>query len=53
MDAIAWMAHQENHHPDMEIGYNYCVVKYQTHAVKGLTPNDFICAAKVDLLYPI
>ena len=52
VNAIAWMAHQENHHPDMEVGYNYCVVKYQTHAVRGLTLNDFICAAKVDLLYP-
>ncbi len=48
VNAIAWMAHQENHHPDMEIGYNYCLVKYSTHTIGGLSENDFICAAKVD-----
>lgn len=48
VNAIAWIAHQENHHPDMEIGFNYCLVKYTTHAVNGLTKNDFICAAKVN-----
>ena len=48
--AIAWIANQENHHPDLEIGFNYCLVKYTTHAVDGLTKNDFICAAKVDAL---
>jgi 4a-hydroxytetrahydrobiopterin dehydratase len=50
VNAIAWIANQENHHPDLEVGYNYCVVKYTTHAVDGLTQNDFICAAKVDQL---
>lgn len=50
VNAIAWIANQENHHPDMEVGYNYCIVKFMTHAVKGLTQNDFICAAKIDLL---
>ena len=50
VNAIAWIANQENHHPDMEVGYNYCLVKYTTHAVDGLTQNDFICAAKVDKL---
>lgn len=50
VNAIAWIANQENHHPDMEVGYNYCNVKYMTHAVNGLTKNDFICAAKVDAL---
>ncbi|OGT64026.1 MAG: 4a-hydroxytetrahydrobiopterin dehydratase [Gammaproteobacteria bacterium RIFCSPHIGHO2_12_FULL_45_9] len=50
VNAIAWMAHQENHHPDLEVGYNYCHVKYNTHAVDGLTKNDFICAAKIDAL---
>ncbi|EKD70232.1 MAG: hypothetical protein ACD_46C00592G0002 [uncultured bacterium] len=50
VNAIAWIANQENHHPDLEVGYNYCVVKYTTHAVNGLTKNDFICAAKVDQL---
>lgn len=50
VNAIAWIANQENHHPDLEVGYNYCVVKYMTHAVKGLTKNDFICAAKINQL---
>ena len=50
VNAVAWMAHQENHHPDMEIGFNYCTVKYTTHAINGLSENDFICAAKVNLL---
>ncbi len=48
VNAIAWIAHQENHHPDIEFGYNYCNVKYTTHAIEGLSENDFICAAKVD-----
>lgn len=51
VNAIAWIAHQENHHPDLEIGYQKCTVKYTTHAIKGLSWNDFICAAKVDVLY--
>lgn len=50
VNAIAWIANQENHHPDLEVGYNYCHVKYTTHAVDGLTQNDFICAAKIDAL---
>lgn len=50
VNAVAWIANQENHHPDMEVGYNYCLVKYTTHAVEGLTQNDFICAAKINLL---
>ncbi|MCC2666582.1 MAG: putative pterin-4-alpha-carbinolamine dehydratase [Gammaproteobacteria bacterium] len=50
VNAIAWIAHQENHHPDMEIGYNYCFIKYSTHVIGGLSENDFICAAKVDRL---
>jgi 4a-hydroxytetrahydrobiopterin dehydratase len=48
VNAVAWIANQENHHPDMEVGFNYCVIKYTTHAIDGLTKNDFICAAKVD-----
>ncbi len=50
VNAIAWIANQENHHPDMEIGYNYCIVKFTTHAINGLTKNDFICAAKINQL---
>ena len=50
VNAIAWMAHQEKHHPDLEVSYNRCVVHYCTHCVDGLTENDFICAAKVDAI---
>lgn len=50
VNAIAWIANTENHHPDMEIGYNYCKVNFMTHAIKGLSHNDFICAAKIDKL---
>jgi 4a-hydroxytetrahydrobiopterin dehydratase len=50
VNALAFMAHQENHHPDIEMGYNYCRIRYMTHALGGLSLNDFICAAKVDKL---
>jgi 4a-hydroxytetrahydrobiopterin dehydratase len=50
VNAVAWLAHREDHHPDMEVGYSRCLVRYSTHAVKGLTENDFICAAKVNRL---
>lgn len=50
INAIAWIANKENHHPDLEAGYHYCRVKFYTHAIKGLSLNDFICAAKVDAL---
>lgn len=48
VNALAFIANQENHHPDLELGYNYCHVTFMTHALKGLTHNDFICAAKMD-----
>lgn len=50
VNAVAWIAHQENHHPDLEVGYKHCYVGYSTHAIDGLSENDFICAAKVDAL---
>ena len=50
VNAMAWIANKENHHPDIEAGYNYCHVRFMTHALKGLSLNDFICAAKVDAL---
>lgn len=53
VNAVAWMAHDENHHPDLEVGYNHCLVRYSTHAIGGLSLNDFICAAKVDALLAI
>ena len=50
VNALAWIANQENHHPDLEIGYNYCTITFTTHALNGLSHNDFICAAKADKL---
>jgi 4a-hydroxytetrahydrobiopterin dehydratase len=50
VNAIAHVANIEDHHPDLEVGYNYCRVRYSTHAVGGLSENDFICAAKIDQL---
>ncbi|MGD8360356.1 MAG: 4a-hydroxytetrahydrobiopterin dehydratase [Gemmatimonadota bacterium] len=49
-NAIAWISHTENHHPSLTVGYSRCEVVYSTHAVEGLTENDFICASKVDAL---
>src|ERR1044071_8248991 len=49
-NAVAHIANAEDHHPDMEVGYGYCRIKYTTHAIQGLSENDFICAAKVDQL---
>jgi 4a-hydroxytetrahydrobiopterin dehydratase len=51
VNALAWIANLENHHPDLELGYNYCHVTLMTHALNGLTHNDFICAAKIDELF--
>jgi len=50
VNALAWIAHRQDHHPDLQVGYNRCVVAYTTHAVGELSMNDFICAAKVDEL---
>lgn len=54
VNAVAYIVHQEDHHPDMEIGYSRCVVKFSTHSVNagkgGLSENDFICAAKIESL---
>ncbi|UFS70153.1 4a-hydroxytetrahydrobiopterin dehydratase [Geomonas sp. RF6] len=51
VNAIAWIAHAEGHHPDLEVSYRSCLVRYTTHAVRGLSENDFICAARVDALF--
>ena len=52
VNALAWVAHHQDHHPDLEVGYNRCVVHYSTHSVGGLSENDFICAASIDALVP-
>lgn len=53
INAIAWISHREDHHPDITVGYNKCSVEYTTHAIDGLSENDFICAAKIDTLFKI
>ena len=53
VNAAAWVSHREDHHPDMEVGYNKCRVRYSTHSVGGLSENDFICAAKLEALFSI
>jgi 4a-hydroxytetrahydrobiopterin dehydratase len=50
VNAVAWIAHRSDHHPDLEVGYNKCTVRFSTHSVGGLSDNDFIGAAKVDAL---
>jgi 4a-hydroxytetrahydrobiopterin dehydratase len=49
-NAIAWIANEQGHHPDLKVGYTYCEVVFTTHAIDGLSENDFICAAKIDQL---
>jgi 4a-hydroxytetrahydrobiopterin dehydratase len=50
VNAVAWVAHQEDHHPDLRVSYDRCRVSFHTHAIGGLSENDFICAAKVETL---
>lgn len=51
VNALAWIAHREDHHPDLEVAYSRCRVVYSTHAIDGLSENDLICAAKADALF--
>jgi 4a-hydroxytetrahydrobiopterin dehydratase len=53
VNATAWISHREDHHPDLEVGYNKCKMRYSTHSVGGLSENDFICAAKIDGLFTL
>ena len=50
--AIAMLAQAEDHHPDMQVGYNKLAVRYSTHSVGGLSENDFICASKINQMLP-
>ncbi|MEJ2360244.1 MAG: 4a-hydroxytetrahydrobiopterin dehydratase [Gammaproteobacteria bacterium] len=50
VNAVAWIAHQQDHHPDLEVSYSRCKIIYTTHSVGGLSQNDFICAAHIDML---
>ena len=48
VNVAAMVAHQQDHHPDMNVGYNTCRIEYSTHSVGGLSENDFICAEKTN-----
>lgn len=50
INGVAWIAHQQDHHPDISFGYKQATVRYSTHAISGLSENDFICAARIDAL---
>lgn len=51
VNALAWMVHREDHHPDLRVGYDRCEVRFRTHSAGGITENDFICAAKADAIF--
>lgn len=51
VNALAWMIHREDHHPDLVVRYDRCTVRWNTHSVGGLSDNDFICAARTDALF--
>lgn len=51
VNASAWISHRTDHHPDLDVGYNRCVVRYSTHSAGGLTEKDFACAARLDALF--
>ena len=48
VNMVAWIATNEGHHPDLQVSYGSCDVAWTTHAIDGLSDNDFICAAKID-----
>jgi 4a-hydroxytetrahydrobiopterin dehydratase len=50
VNAVAWIAHREDHHPDLAVSYNRCRVEWSTHSVGGLSENDFICAAHIEAM---
>ena len=50
VNAVAWVSHREDHHPELRVSYNRCRVEYSTHSVGGLSENDFICAARLEAL---
>ena len=50
VNAVAWIAHRADHHPDLSVHYNRCVVSWSTHDAGGITQNDLACAARVERL---
>jgi 4a-hydroxytetrahydrobiopterin dehydratase len=52
VNALAWVAHQQDHHPELVVGYRHCAVRFCTDSAGAtLTLNDLICAARVEALY--
>ncbi len=51
VNALAWVVHREDHHPELGVSYNRCVVRWNTHSVGGISENDFVCAAKTDAVF--
>ena len=49
-NAVAWIAHQRDHHPELRLAYRHCTVAWRTHDAGGITRLDFECAAQVDAL---
>ena len=47
---VGEIAEKEAHHPDISLGWGYCLIMIHTHAINGLSLNDFILAAKIDLI---
>jgi 4a-hydroxytetrahydrobiopterin dehydratase len=50
VNAVAFIAHEQDHHPDLSVHFNRCVVRFNTHAVSGISIADFDSAARVDAL---
>ena len=50
VNALAFIANRENHHPDLAVHYSKCTVRFNTHDVNGISVSDFFCASKVDAL---
>lgn len=51
VNALAWVVHREDHHPDLAVGYDRCTVRWNTHSAGGVTVNDLVCAARTDAVY--
>lgn len=51
VNAVAWIANTADHHPDLEVGYNRCKVRYSTHSAGGISEKDFACARKIEQLF--
>jgi 4a-hydroxytetrahydrobiopterin dehydratase len=50
VNALAWVAHRQDHHPDLSVHFDRCVVRFNTHDVGGISSTDFDCAAQADAL---